>query len=238
MGENRWREADRWPPAGVAELAVELAGGAAGEPRGRLLLDHEGPVAGPSGAAAVTSSAFVADPSRPVSDPHSSFGPHDYRALIERDDLLVFETAPLAAALTIAGATVAELLVSCDCADFDLWAKLFDVWPSGAAYNLMSPGADVLRARYRDGGAPSPVPAGEVVRLRFDRLYTAHRFAPGHRLRLVVAGSFFPHFSRNLQTGESEATTSRSRLATIRVHHGAGHRSRLLLPQTDRPPPP
>ena len=40
---------------------------------------------------------------------------------------------------------------------------------------------------------------------------TGNTFRKGHRLRLVVAGAFFPHFSRNLQTGASEIVSAVSR---------------------------
>ena len=43
-----------------------------------------------------------------------------------------------------------HIWVSCDCRDFDLWARLLDVAPDGTAMNLMSPGLDVQRASYRD----------------------------------------------------------------------------------------
>ncbi len=236
MGENRWHSADSWPPAGVRErIALLAAGDDRTQARGRLVLE---PGAGPDHGPRPASSSFVSDPARPVVDPFSAFGPHDYGTLVERGDVLVFETAPLIAPLRIAGGVVAELAVSCDCPDFDLWVKLFDVWPSGAAYNLMSPGADVLRASYRDatgGGSArrSLIEPGSVVRLRFDRLFTAHRFDRGHRLRVVIAGSFFPHFSRNPQTGGSEVHEARSRPATIRVHHG-DHTSLLRLPVFDQ----
>ena len=44
----------------------------------------------------------------------------------------------------------ARVYVSCDCRDTDLWVRLLDVAPDGAAYNLMSPGLDAVRASYRD----------------------------------------------------------------------------------------
>jgi predicted acyl esterase len=59
-------------------------------------------------------------------------------------------------------------------------------------------------------------------------------FEAGHRLRILVTGSFFPHFSRNLQTGESEAFSSAMAAAEIRIHHDADHPSRLVLPVIPR----
>ena len=46
----------------------------------------------------------------------------------------------------------------------------------------------------------------------------------------MLCGSFMPHFSRNLQTGEWEARSGKTRPATIRIHHDAAHPSRVVLP--------
>ncbi len=59
---------------------------------------------------------------------------------------------------------------------------------------------------------------------------TSHRFGRGHRIRVQISATFDPHLSRNLQTGKSEVDSAESRSAEIRIHHGAGHASRLLLP--------
>ena len=59
---------------------------------------------------------------------------------------------------------------------------------------------------------------------------TGNSFRKGHRLRLVVCGAFFPHFSRNLQTGASEIVSAASRPDRISVHHSARYPSRLVLP--------
>ncbi len=138
---------------------------------------------------------------------------------------------PLAEALRVVGAIETEIFLSADAPDADLWVKLEDVAPDGTAWNLSSPGTDVLRASDRDGGAsPKPLSAGEVVPIRLPNLRTGNLFAKGHRVRVVLCGSFMPHFSRNLQTGESETRSAKMRKATIRIHHDAGHPSRLVLP--------
>jgi predicted acyl esterase len=61
---------------------------------------------------------------------------------------------------------------------------------------------------------------------------TGNPFRKGHRIRLVVSGAFFPHFSRNLQTGALETESAVSRPARIRVHHSPRHPSRIVLPVT------
>jgi predicted acyl esterase len=95
----------------------------------------------------------------------------------------------------------------------------------------MSPGLDVLRASYRDGGPRRQVlRPGRVYALRFENLMTGNTFLEGHRLRIVVCGAFFPHFSRNLQTGVLEVVSAASRPDRISLHHSRQHPSRLVLP--------
>jgi putative CocE/NonD family hydrolase len=222
MGANEWREAGVWPPPAsrVETLYLHPATGS-----GVGVLGAAPDVSGDS------ASAFNADPKQPVVDPFVEPGAHDYRALAARADVLTFETGPLAADLQVAGNIAAEIFASCDCRDFDLWVRLQDVHPDGAAYNVTSPGNDVIRASYREPQpGPQPVEPGNVYLLRTAQALTALRFGKGHRIRVQVSASFDPHLSRNLQTGGSEVDSAESRAAEIRIHHGAGQASRLLLP--------
>jgi putative CocE/NonD family hydrolase len=112
---------------------------------------------------------------------------------------------------------------------------VLDVTPDGTAYNLMSPGLDVLRASYRHGSTkPELLEPGKIYRLDLDRLLTSNVFKAGHRVRVQISGAFFPHFSRNLQTGKSEITSSEMRVGHIRIHHDAEHASRVVLPVIPR----
>ncbi|HEY2944496.1 MAG TPA: CocE/NonD family hydrolase [Vicinamibacteria bacterium] len=224
MGENAWREADGWPLPGAVPRTLFLDGRAA-DGRGRL--DWR-PAAHGEG-----SSAFVSDPARPVEDPYAAdSGAHDYRQLAERKDLACFDTAPFDGDLRVVGRMSAEMYVSTeDARDVDIWVKLFDVAPDGTAFNLMSPGLDVVRASYRHGGSRQELlRPGRVYALRFENLMTGNMFRKGHRLRLIVCGAFFPHFSRNLQTGALETVSAISRPGRIDVHHSPRFPSRLILP--------
>jgi putative CocE/NonD family hydrolase len=181
--------------------------------------------------------SFVSDPLNPVRDPFAEqAGPHDYRALAGRPDVSVFETAPLEADLDVVGAIEAEIYLSVDAPDTDLWVKVYDVAPDGTAFNLMSPGLDVLRASYRDGGPTrSLLEPGRAYLLRLPSLLTANRFLKGHRIRVALMASFAPHMSRNLNTGALEFEDAEARTARITVHTGGKHASRLILPILDGP---
>ncbi len=216
MGANEWREYESWPPGASEPLALYLA------PAGAL---SDAPP-----AAAEASSAFPSDPNAPVVDPLGSFGPHDLSSLGVRPDVLVFETAPLPEPVEIVGPIEAEIFLSCDCRDTDLWVTLLDVGPDGRAFNLMSPGSNVLRASYRDLSRGRRLLApDEIYRLRLSNMATAHRFAAGHAIGVLVSATFAPYLSVNLHTGELETVTARSRPAEVHIHHDAGHPSQLHL---------
>lgn len=236
MGADRWRQAVSWPPPGQAEVSLFLA---APPPERAIGALQPRP---PRETEAF--STIVSDPADPLVDPYPTFGAHDYRDLgpqpyrraVERRDLLVFDSLPLADELEVAGALRAEIFVSCDCRDTDLWVKVLDVAPDGTALNLMSPGLDVVRASLRQPQRGRQLlEPGEVYRLNLDHLLTANRFRAGHRVRVILTTSFFPHFSRNLHTGESEAVSARMQTARLRIHHDARHRSRLVLPVARKP---
>ena len=126
------------------------------------------------------------------------------------------------------GPIQAQIYLSCDCRDTDLWVRLLDVAPDGTAFNLMSPGLDVLRASYRDlkRGRQLLTPK-QVYELHLNNLITSNVFQKGHRIRVQISATFFPNFSRNLQTGELEAFRQRCRrpisASTRRRASLAGH---------------
>ena len=222
MGENVWKESDTWPLPGTESTSLFLSIGD-GAPRA-------GSLARATALVRAGTLSFVADPADPVSDPFSErAGAHDYRAIRKRPDVVTFDSAPLEADLRVVGRVQAEIFLSADAPDTDLWLKLYDVAPDGTAFNLMSPGLDVLRASLRDGGRQL-LEAGRVYELRFGGLLTGNLFQKGHRIRVCLMTAFLPHFSHNLHTGELETTSSAMRKARVAIHTGRDAPSRLVLP--------
>jgi putative CocE/NonD family hydrolase len=227
MGENRWRNEPTWPPADAKLTSFYLAGGGPGKKGGTLAQ------AAPSEE---EFSVFASDPAHPVIDPYAGrLGAHDFRELAKRPDVLIFDSEPLTKNIVVLGPITAEIYVSCDCLDFDLWVRLLDVAPDGTAFNLMSPGNDVLRASYREPQARRQLlTPGQTYKLTLPHMRTGNVFAAGHRIRVQISSSFFPDFSRNLQSGELETTSATLRKAEIRVYHDREHPSRIVLPVVPR----
>jgi hypothetical protein len=224
MGANQWRTSAAWPPEGRERVFYLSAGEAS---RGELTSTP------PSGTPAP--STFVSDPDNPVLNPYESAGVHDYQALAKRRDVLTFDSAPLARDLEVTGPIRARVFLSCDCRDTDLWVRLLDVAPDGAAYNLMSPGLDVVRASYRnlEKGRQLLTP-GEVYEITLDRLVTSNVFRAGHRVRIQISATFFPNFSRNLHTGDLETVSARRQTAVISIHYDRQRPSQVSLHTVDR----
>jgi uncharacterized protein len=225
MGENRWRESSTWPPAG---RTITYYFAATGGGRGGALTETRP-------ASPEASTIVVSDPANPVVNPYESAGVHDYRALAQRPDVLTFDSPPMTHDVEVTGPIRVRAYISCDCRDTDLWVRILDVAPDGAAYNLMSPGTDAIRASYREiaKGRQLLVP-GRVYELELNDLVTSNLFPRGHRVRAQVSASFFPNFSRNLHTGDLETMSSRMQRATIRVYHDRDHPSQISLHVVDR----
>ena len=89
----------------------------------------------------------------------------------------------------------------------------------------------ILRLRYRESWEqPQLLVSGQVVKIEVDAFATANRFARGHRIRLDVSSSNYPHFDLNPNTDAAPGQWSESRVARNRIHMDASHPSHLLLP--------
>ncbi len=85
--------------------------------------------------------------------------------------------------------------------------------------------------RYRDSiEVTELVEPGEVYAIEVNLWATGNVFLPGHRVRVQVTSSNFPRWNRNLNTGESNETTSAFIVAEQTLLHDADHPSHIVLP--------
>ena len=161
-----------------------------------------------------------------------------YLPLASRPDILVFQTPPLPADTEVCGPIQVRLWISSNCPDTDFTAKLIDVYPpnedypQGFAMNLTD---GIMRARYRDSWIePRFMTPGEVYELTIEPFPTCNLFKAGHRIRLDISSSNFPHFDVNPNTGEPEGRGLRTRIALNRVFMDRDRPSHLVLPIIDR----
>jgi len=237
-----WRSAADWPLPGTELRALHLRkDGALTEARGgsvpaslRYRFNPADPV--PSIGGTITSGEPVMRGGAfdQVEDQRFFGCKPPYLPLSSRPDVLVFETETLKEDCEVTGQVAAELWISSDCPDTDFTIKLVDVYPPSADYPQgfsMNVTDGILRARYRDSWEkPSFMEEGKLYTIRVEAFPTSNLFAKGHRIRLDVSSSNFPHFDVNPNTGEPEGTSRGYRVATNVIHMDDAHPSRLLLP--------
>jgi hypothetical protein len=231
MGENAWRDENEWPLARTRYADWYLrsggkANGAAGD--GRLATE---PAAGDEPA-----DRYVHDPANPVTlENWEKWGPFDRAQALNRPDLLVYTSEPLAADTEITGPIRVELWITSSASDTDFVVMLHDVHPDGRSFNLLPLEAGALRARYRNSeAAPEMLRPGEPARIVIGNMATSNLFRAGHRIRLEVASSRFPALDVNPNTGERFGISKRGVPARQAVLHDAAHPSKVTLPVIPR----
>lgn len=238
---GRWREEKEWPLARTKLVPYYF------HPDGSLSIKESAPKD--------PSLTFRFDPSKPVPTIGGNIssatglmenggwdqrcregmvGCFDTLPLAERNDILVFQTAPLEADLEATGLIQVKLWGSSSALDTDFTAKLVDVYPpnpdhpTGFELNI---GDSIIRARYRDSlEKASLLKPGDVYPFTI-RLYpTSNTFKKGHRIRVDISSSNFPRFDLNPNTGEPLQRHRRVNIAENTIYLDSLHPSQIVLP--------
>lgn len=223
MEEDRWHSADSLPLPGTRDVRMLL---------GRSVNSANGSVSASGQCGTASATAYTADPQHPMLDDlGTGSGAYDLAFLKGRPDVATFDSQPFAADTLVLGALSGVLYVRLDRPDADLYLKVLDVAPNGTAYNLMSPGQEIMRIpyRHRTSTRQNVVP-GRVVPIDFLGERTGNLFKVGHRLGVQIVSSRAPDLSRNLQTGKPESTSSSTAVARIEIQHTSQHPSSVTLP--------
>ncbi len=238
MGANRWRDEGDWPIARAVETRLFLQAGdggpVGGGKRGTLAFEAPGEQ---------DPDRYVYDPADPVptvgganSAPARVLpmnrGPRDQRPVLDRGDVLVYQTPPLERPIEVTGHLKLVLWAASSARDTDFTGKLMDVAPDGDA-RILSDG--IVRARFRNGvDNPELLTPGEVERYEIDLWFTSNEFQTGHRIALAVSSSNFPRINRNLNTGGDNERDAEFVTAEQTVFHDAARPSHLVLPVIPR----
>jgi uncharacterized protein len=207
-GKKNWRQFSRWP---------------APEATSRRYYLHANGTLSSAAPATHASLSYVSDPAKPV--PSRCLVPtieeltlyhymsDDQRCDRSREDVLTFQTEPLAEDVTLGGEIWARLRVSTTGTDADYVVKLIDVYPPDEPDSPYEPNKNIhyggyeqlvrgepMRARFRKSFTnPEPMHPGEITPVSFRLQDVLHTFRRGHRIMVQVQSSWFPAFDRNPQ---------------------------------------
>jgi uncharacterized protein len=249
MGINKWQHSETWPPEGAKDITLDLTSGGQANTLhgdGKLTLATSPTSSLVQFAESATKIDLKADfPDHFTYDPihpTPSYGGNvccaantipgtggalDQRKMEERPDILVYTSEPLKEGIEVSGPITATLYVSSDVKDTDVTVKVIDVLPDGTAYNLDE---TIQRLRYRDGDNKTVwMEKDKVYKVTLTPMNTSNYFDAGHRIRIEVAGSNFPRFDRNLNTGGNNYDETTAVVAHTAIHHSAQYPSTLTL---------
>ncbi|MDD3027903.1 MAG: CocE/NonD family hydrolase [Erysipelotrichaceae bacterium] len=157
-----------------------------------------------------------------------------YLPLESRSDILVYQSEILDNDTTICGEVFVKLWVGSDCKDTDFTFKLIDVYPpsedypQGYAMNITD---GIQRAKFRVScEKPELMVPGEVYELQINAFASANLFKEGHRIRVDISSSNFPHFDINHNTGDPDGIGQVLRKALNKVYIDCNRPSHIVLP--------
>lgn len=225
MGKNVWREENTWPleRATYEPYYFHSQGNAFspddGSINARMPRNEK-------------NDAFEYDPGNPVPTKGGNMlgggGPYDQSEQEPRQDVLTYSTSPLSSDLEVTGPVKVVLYASSTARDTDFTAKLIDVHPDGKAFNILD---GIIRARYRSSfSQPELINPGEVYEYEIDLWSTSHVFLAGHRIRVEISSSNFPHFDRNPNTGNTFGMDAEMETAEQKIYHDSKYPSHIVLP--------
>lgn len=230
MGANEWHNAEDWPPSGAVRQQWYLhSGGHANTSAGDGKLTTNAPKSGEQ------TDQYLYDPANPVrthggkvlSLGESVAGPFNQQHLEGRQDVLCYSSEVFDQPMDIVGPVVLRLYAASSAKDTDFMAKLIDVFPDGRSM-LVCDGC--RRARFRYGFDKEIfLKPGSVEEYEINLAHTAWRVKPGHRLRVHVTSSNFPHLDRNMNTGNAIGEDAEGVIAEQTIFHEGQHPSRLEL---------
>ena len=245
-GSKNWNAFTKWPPEKSTTVKFHLSA--------------DKSISSTSPIQEKLSLSFVSDPNNPVpyrarKDIRFAFTPRAYmsddqRFASGRNDVVVFQTAPLTEPITLAGDILANLNVSTPGQDADWIVKLIDVYPDNQGQFESSPtGAnlngyqqmvrsEVMRGRFRDDFAnPKPFEPNKVTAVKVPLQDVYHTFRPGHRIMVHVQSTWFPLIDRNPQTYVEnifKAKREDYKAATHKLHLGSDNGCWLEVKQMQK----
>jgi len=205
-GKNEWKKFDEWPPKNI-------------ETKKLYIHENEKLTFDPPKLSETSFDEFISDPHKPVPFTEDiDFGmtreymTDDQRFASKRPDVLVYQTEVLENDITMAGPTMAHLMVSTTGGDADWIVKIIDVYPANSSDNQttrkgMKMGeyqqmvrSEVIRGRFRNSYEnPAAFTPNKIEKINLELLDILHCFKKGHRIMIQIQSSWFPLIDINPQ---------------------------------------
>lgn len=205
-GAEEWRTATEFPPAPKTYT---------------LYLQRAGKLGTETAIDGDQYSRFVFDPRNPTPTIGGNKlgmdgGRVDDTALAERSDVTTFTTEPLQEDFEFIGKPTVTLNHTTDNPFADLFVRISEVNEKGRSYNISEAYQRLDPKRDTDS-------------VTLSLSWCAHRFARGHKIRLIVAGGSHPHYARNLGVENLDNTRSDMKSVEHTISHGPGKDSKLTF---------
>jgi putative CocE/NonD family hydrolase len=201
-----WKSAETWPPPGAVERTLYLGDGG-------VLADQA-----PEQPSEVSWTHDPDDlvPSR-VDNPFAFLQQYpDERAYAERADVIEFSAPPVSEPIELAGPIELSAVVRSTGPVMDLFVRLLDVGPDGAA-------------RYVARGQLVVDPAQHDTPVQVSLCHTGYVLRRGHALRLHLAGSDFPEYVPHPGTGANRWLAQETQANRLTLHLGGDQPARLTI---------
>ncbi|MBK3573893.1 CocE/NonD family hydrolase [Streptomyces sp. MBT65] len=217
LGHIGPQTAESWPPPGTRELRLHLASPT------RAVLDTDGGTLREQQKRLPETMSWVHDPDdlvpSVIADPFSALREWpDQSRVHSRPDVLTFTSERATAPCDLAGPARVTLTARSTAPCMHLFAKLYDVSPANEA-RLLLRGQSVIASQDRE--LPDQV--------TIDLGHLGYRLRPGHRLRLQLCCSDFPHYVWHPGTDENPWLAAAGRPSTQTLTTGGERASHLSL---------
>lgn len=226
MGDNAWQTNTSWPPVNYSYKLYMHSTGAMDNNVPTVSNDQLGMIYDPRDPSPTVGGATLRVDLQQ--------GPYDQAPVVEsRIDVKKFTTAVLSSDVRVQGKPVAYLFVSSDRYDTDFAIRLTDVYPNG---NSMIVSDGIFRMRFRNGfttGDTSSITPNQVYPIVIQLPDVALTFKAGHRIRLDVTSSNYPHYDCNLNNGLQMYAAGDTVVAVNNIYFDNLHASYLNLPVSD-----
>jgi putative CocE/NonD family hydrolase len=142
----------------------------------------------------------------------------DDSALAKRDDVLVFDSAPLEDDIEFCGQPIVKLAHATDRPFADVFVRISEVDQRGKSHNVTKTYKRLDPTRSAD------------VELDIALNYCSHRFVRGKRIRIIIAGGCWPQYTRNHGVENSDNNGCEIHPVEHTVYHNAGRPSMVIFP--------